>query len=83
MVRSPKSKESVSSGFAASETSPINSLAERSVAPDAFSIASHEIDELYQRIKDGDGSAVVELRSLSMALRLKMALINFKQSLAV
>jgi hypothetical protein len=82
MARSTKAKEEIPSSIATRDVPTGDALVRQDAAPDAFMIASQEIDTLYQRIKDGDASAVVELRSLSTALRLKMALVNFKQALA-
>lgn len=49
---------------------------------DSFSRVNREIDTLYQRIKDGDTSAIAELRALNMAVRLKITLADFKEKMA-
>jgi len=85
MAKGKKSRKNVPASITENGVYPGDSIETRArdSAPDAFTVANIEIDGLYQRIKEGDGSAVGILRSLSTALRLKIALVKFKKSLAI
>ncbi len=83
MAKGKKSRKNVPASITENRVYPGDAIETRDSAPDSFTIANNEIDGLYQRIKEGDGSAVGILRSLSTALRLKIALVKFKKSLAI